>query len=87
MAMDNNNKEVKKYLHKIRRFYLQRNEDESGVSGTGIVATGIEFPSGQAVIEWSASPVKSITMYPNVEALVSVHSHGGKTVLRWIDEE
>ncbi|MEK5036212.1 hypothetical protein MKY96_32705 [Paenibacillus sp. FSL R7-0302] len=81
------NSSSKKYLSKIRRFYLQRNEDESGVSGTGIVVTGVEFPSGQVAIEWSASPVKSVTIYPNVEAMVGVHSHGGKTVLKWIDEE
>jgi hypothetical protein len=85
--MPNNNESKKKYLSKIRRFYFQRNEDESGVSGTGIVVTGCEYPSGQVVIEWSASPVKSITVYPNVEAAINVHSHGGKTVLVWIDEE
>ncbi|MNJ90177.1 hypothetical protein D3C87_77710 [compost metagenome] len=83
-----NSQETKKnYLSKIKRFYLQRNEDESGVSGTGIVVTGVEFPSGQVVIEWTASPVKSITFYPNIEAMISVHSHGGKTVLKWIDQE
>jgi hypothetical protein len=73
------------YLNRIKRFYLERIEDHSGVSGTGIVVTGVQFPSGQVVIEWSASPVKSVTFYPNVEAMISVHSHGGKTVLRWID--
>lgn len=87
--MDNKpSSEAKKnYLSKIKRFYFLRNEDESGVSGTGIVATGVEFPSGQVTIEWSASPVKSITFYPNVEAAISIHSHGGKTVLKWIDQD
>lgn len=81
------NETKKNYLSKIKRFYLQRNEDESGVSGTGIVVTGVEFPSGQIAIEWSASPVKSVTIYPNVEAMISVHSHGGKTLLKWIDQD
>jgi hypothetical protein len=73
-------------LTDIRRFYFRRDEDESGVSGTGIVVTGVEFPSGQVVIEWSASPVKSITVYPNIDAAIHVHGHGGKTKLIWIDE-
>lgn len=74
------------WLSDLRRFYFQRDEDESGVSGTGIVVTGVKFPSGQVAIEWSASPVKSITIYPNIEAAIHVHGHGGKTKLVWIDE-
>jgi hypothetical protein len=35
-----------------RRFQLIRYEDESGVSGTGVVAVGVEFPSGYVQMEW-----------------------------------
>lgn len=36
-------------MDKFQEFYLQRNEDVSGTSGTGIVARGIVFPSGKAI--------------------------------------
>ena len=36
----------------IRRFDLIREEDESGVSGTGVVAVGIEFPNGYVELQW-----------------------------------
>lgn len=39
-------------MSKIRRFRLVREEDESGVSGTGVVAVGAQFPSGFIHIEW-----------------------------------
>jgi hypothetical protein len=65
---------------KFEEFFLQRNEDESGVSGTGIVARGVVFPSGKAVLEW-LSFHSSVNIYPNLEAINHIHGHGGKTVV------
>lgn len=65
---------------KIEHFYLKRNEDESGVSGTGIVARGIVLPSGHCVLEWLTF-TSSIAIYKNMNDLIEIHGHGGKTEL------
>ena len=64
---------------KVQPFYLKRNIDESGVSGTGIVAIGAEFyPSGVCVIKWLTT-TSSLGIYDNINELKEIHSHGGKT--------
>ncbi len=68
----------------MRRFNLVRNEDESGVSGTGTVAQGIQFDNGRCAMAWLTS-VSSIAVYDSIEDLVKIHGHGGKTVIEWID--
>lgn len=65
-------------MDKITEFHLQRDEDESGVSGTGIVARGVVLPSGRVVLEWLSFHT-SIGIYNNLDALTEVHGHQGKT--------
>lgn len=67
-----------------RRFVLERIEDESGVSGTGIVAEGVEFSTGQCALSWLAPP-SSLGVYANIKSLERVHGHDGKTLVKWID--
>ena len=62
----------------IQPFYLQRNEDVSGVSGTGIVAVGVVLPSGQAILEWQTQ-YHSLGIYDSLEALERIHGHDGAT--------
>ena len=73
----------------IRRFYLYRKEDESGVSGTGVVAVGIEFPSGQCVMEWVTKRTAegSLAVYDTMAGLEEVHGHGGKTEIHFYDDD
>lgn len=66
----------------MRCFELYRHEDESGVSGTGIVALGVQFPSGRCVMEWQR-PGASIGFYHSIDILMDIHGHGGLTVVRW----
>lgn len=69
---------------RARRFVLDRIEDISGVSGTGIVADGVVFPNGKAVIGWrSESP--SVIVYDDMVAVSDVHGHGGATRIVWVD--
>ena len=67
-------------MEQIKEFYLQRNEDESGVSGTGVVARGVILPSGRCVLEWSTFH-SSINIYNNIDAINEVHGHHGKTLV------
>lgn len=62
----------------LKEYILQRNEDFSGVSGTGEVAIGIVLPSGKGIHEWTRY-IKSINIYPNIESVEHIHGHEGRT--------
>jgi hypothetical protein len=64
----------------IKEFHLKRIEDETGVSGTGIVARGVILPSGACVMEWQTFH-SSIAYYKNVNDVEEIHGHHGKTLL------
>lgn len=68
----------------FRRFKLVRYEDETGISGTGKIAEGVQFSSGKCVIAWIRE-IPSVTVYDTVDQILSIHGHDGKTELRWID--
>jgi hypothetical protein len=38
-----------------RRFQLVRLEDPGGISGVGVVADGVEFSDGTAVLRWTTA--------------------------------
>ena len=67
-----------------RRFYIKRVADESGISGTGIVAEGVEFSDGTVAMRWR-SHTGSVGVYANIKCVEAIHGHGGKTVVVWID--
>lgn len=68
----------------MRRFVLNRREDATGTSGTGIVAEGIEFSNGQIAIHW-ISQLESVNVYANAKVLDKLHGHDGRTTIEWID--
>jgi hypothetical protein len=69
---------------KFRRFILVRDEDVSGVSGTGIVVQGCQFEDGKAVMRW-VSETSSIAVYESIEDIIKIHGHNGATRLVWVD--
>ncbi len=69
----------------MRRFVLVRYDDPSGVSGTGVVAHGVEFCDGSVALRWvCARP--STTVWDCVDDMIHVHGHSGRTVVRWLDQ-
>ena len=70
---------------RMRTFYLNRKEDETGISGTGIVAEGIEFSNGKCAMAW-ITPYTSVAVYDSVRQLEQIHGHNGKTDVVWCDE-
>lgn len=68
-----------------RRFELVRLEDTSGVSGTGVVGEGIEFTDGTCVLRW-VTGLQSTTFYEDMETLVAIHGHDGRTIVDWVDK-
>lgn len=70
----------------IRRFQLIRTQDVTGVSGTGLVAEGVQFSDGVAVVRWCVGDHRSTVVWESVDAALAVHGHGGNTVLKWLDQ-
>ena len=66
----------------MRRFKLVRNEDISGVSGTGIVAEGVQFHSGQVAVSWFG-PYHTLEFSPSIDEIIKIHGHGGVTTVEW----
>lgn len=72
----------------MRRFYLQRDEDVSGVSGEGIVADGVEFsPGGVVVMRWRGKVASTVVFDQGMAALEAIHGHEGRTRAVWVDAE
>jgi len=68
----------------MRRFLLIRNEDISGVSGTGIVAEGVQFHDGACVMSWFGDK-HALEMVPDIDTIIDIHGHEGRTVIEWLD--
>lgn len=81
--------------HWPRRFYLERVEDASGVSGTGTVAFGVEYPDGAVHLQWCnagnddlETDTNGVAFKPapdGADATREVHGHDGRTALHWLD--
>lgn len=71
----------------MRRFELIRNEDVSGVSGTGVVADGVLFDDGLVALHWGGTNPTVTTHINGIGSVDTIHGHQGLTVVRWIDDE
>lgn len=69
-----------------RRFRLIRHFDVSGVSGTGVVAEGVEFGDGAVALRWKGDHPSTVA-WDSVESILAVHGHDGATELIWLDGE
>jgi hypothetical protein len=79
-------KELDTLCQGFRRFALNRHEDETGNSGEGFVAVGVQFPNGRVALTW-LSHLGTMAMYDTLEVVKALHGHGGKTEIVWIDCE
>lgn len=70
------------YVDRVQMFALVRTEDESGISGEGVVALGICFPepNGRVVLGWLTSE-NSVAVYDDLDAVQRIHGHDGATRL------
>jgi hypothetical protein len=72
--------------YSFRRFELIRYEDETGISGVGKIAEGVQFSSGKCILAWTIKDIHSVTVYDAVEQMIKIHGHDGKTELKWMDD-
>lgn len=71
----------------VRRFVLSRDKDISGVSGTGIVAEGVEFSDGTVGLRWVGANPTSVVFHDNgVKSVEAIHGHNGATKIVWLDD-
>lgn len=77
----------------MRTFSLVRDADVTGISGTGVVAEGVEFTDGTVVLRWlkagTARPdvIKPTTVvHDDVDSVRNLHGHDGKTRVVYTDE-
>ena len=68
----------------MKRFLLVRDEDVSGVSGTGAVAEGVMFSTGKCVLAWTTR-FRSVAVYDSLGELEAIHGHDGRTRVFWVD--
>lgn len=54
------------------------------MSGTGVVAEGVEFADGVCAMRW-LTPVRSTAIYASLEELRAIHGHDGATETVYID--
>lgn len=69
-----------------RRFTLVRDVDETGVSGTGVIVEGIESTDGTVALRWLTG-APSTAVYASMADVETIHGHGGKTRIVWIDDQ
>jgi hypothetical protein len=77
----------------VRTFQLVRTTDVTGISGTGVVAEGVEWSDGTVVLRWlpsattrGAAGVRPTTViHEDVHSVVALHGHGAATVVRYDD--
>lgn len=71
----------------MRTFTVERGNDESGISGTGVVMQGVEFDDGKVLIRWCTDP-SSIVYWETFADLwkICVEGHPtNNTVVKWSD--
>lgn len=59
---------------------LMRDDDATGVSGTGHVADVVLWQDGKAAVHWRTATT-STAIYDSFDDLLKIHGHGGRTRL------
>lgn len=67
-----------------RLFHLHRYEDETGVSGTGVVAEGMRATDGRVALRWLVGDSRSWSLWDSIEDVKAIHGHNGKTQVVWL---
>jgi len=68
----------------MRRFYLDRQQDVSGRSGTGYVAEGVEYSDGIVAMRWTTATATTV-LFKSMDDVEKIHGHEGRTVICYVD--
>lgn len=64
-------------------FTIHRDDDPSGVSGTGVVAEGWESSSGEWVVVVWLSETPTMETFRDIRTVELIHGHGGSSRIVW----
>ena len=72
----------------MRRFYLNRMKDETGVSRTGRVLEGVQCQNGRIFTQWRP-PHATMGIYESMKEFLTIHvdCHPSCNEVVWIDPE
>lgn len=69
-----------------RVFHLVRYDDVSFVSGTGIVAQGMQARDGAVALRWCVPGLPATwNLFDSIEDMLLLNGHKGRTVVKWAD--
>lgn len=71
-------------METITVFRINRRVDISGVSGTGVVAFGTEYPNGKVTLSWNTK-FKSVAVYDSMQDVIEIHCHGDSSVIEVVN--
>lgn len=66
-----------------RGFILLRSVDHTGVSGTGVVAHGVQFYDDTVVLRWLGEHASTV-VWKSLDDALAIHGHGGATQVVWL---
>jgi hypothetical protein len=69
-----------------RRFIIWRHEDQTGVSGTGLVAYGWEREDGRATVRWLGEHRTETLHEGGMASVEAIHGHSGATSIVGCDD-
>ena len=74
-----------------RSFRLMRDQDPTGVAGTGHVASGVHWPDGSVTLKWHTPQIMSdpanVAHYASVSKMMGIHGHAGRTRMEYVGDE
>jgi hypothetical protein len=76
----------------LATFRVHRDQDVSGISGTGVVAEGVQFSDGWVVTHWLNQapmwePKTDVWHHKGTGPVTKIHGHGGATRIVWTRDE
>ena len=69
-----------------RRFVFIRDEDETGISGEGLVVEGVRYSDGRCAYRWMTEH-QTDQLADSIDKLYAIHGHGGRTRVVFLDDE
>lgn len=67
----------------MRTFELHRDVDVSGISGTGLVAEGVEWADGTVALRWLTEDLATTVIHRSIETVERLHCHQGSSRIEW----
>lgn len=70
----------------MRNFILDRKQDITGISGTGIIAYGVQWtPGGLCDMYWLGT--KTTGQYPSIDSIKSTHCYNNNASVIWLQDD